>query len=290
MEAKYVRDEMNSEISMGEVSLLCDEKILDKNVMSRIITSTLLQLHLKKWIQFNKDEKGKVVIQIQNAKEPLKKTENLILKCLKASDIEKDNQLQLEEITRSNNQIFRKNRKQLKDFIIEESIEDGYIDQEKLKLKEKYFHTMMSMILLMFLFAILRISIQDLIGSMLVLCLFTGIGVYLYKKFKNTDIYTQKAKEEKERLNALKKYLEDYSLIHKREILEIYLWEKYLAYATIFNMNHNIIEILQVNLEEKISDKKEIRFDFYENKYFYIDAQNQKVYISEKEQKKIFQE
>ena len=204
MEAKYVRDEMNSEISMGEVSLLCDEKILDKNVMSRIITSTLLQLHLKKWIQFNKDEKGKVVIQIQNAKEPLKKTENLILKCLKASDIEKDNQLQLEEITRSNNQIFPKNKKQLKDSIIKESIEDGYIDQEKLKLKEKYFHTMMSMILLMFLFAILRISIQDLIGSMLVLCLFTGIGVYLYKKFKNTDIYTQKAKEEKERLNALK--------------------------------------------------------------------------------------
>lgn len=119
---------------------------------------------------------------------------------------------------------------------------------------------------------------------MIVLCLFTGIGVYLYKKFKNTDIYTQKAKEEKERLNALKKYLEDYSLINKREILEIYLWEKYLAYATIFNINHNIIEILQVNLEEKISDKKEIQFDFYENKYFYIDDKNQKIYIKEKEE------
>lgn len=163
MEAKYVRDEMNSEISMGEVALLCDEKILDKNVMSRIITSTILQLHLKKQIQFNKDEKGKVIIQIQNSKEQLKKTEKLILKCLKASDIEKDNKLQLEEITRSDNQFFYNNKKQLKDSIIKESIEDGYINQEKLKLKEKYFHTMMSMILLMFLFAILRLSIQDLI-------------------------------------------------------------------------------------------------------------------------------
>ncbi len=163
MEAKYVRDEMNAKISMGEVSLLCDEKILDKKVTNRIITSTILQLHLKKQIQFNKDQKGKIILQIQNAKEPLKKTENLILKCLKASDIEKDNQLQLEEITRSNNQIFRKNRKQLKDFIIEESIEDGYIDKEKLKLKEKYFNTMMSMILLMVLFFIVRIGWGDLL-------------------------------------------------------------------------------------------------------------------------------
>ncbi len=112
----------------------------------------------------------------------------------------------------------------------------------------------------------------------------------MYKKFKNIDIYTSKAKEEKERLKGLKNYLQDYSLIDKRKILEIYLWEKYLAYATIFNINHNIIEILQVNLEEKVKDKKEIQFDFYENKYFYIDDRNQKVYISEKEQKKFFQE
>ena len=126
-------------------------------------------------------------------------------------------------------------------------------------------------------------------GSLLVLCLFTIIGIYLHKKFKNIDIYTPKAKEEKERLKGLKKYLQDYSLIDKREILEIYLWEKYLAYATIFNINHNIIEILQVNLEEKTKDKKEIQFDFYENKYFYIDDKNQKIYINPKEQENLFQ-
>ena len=44
------------------------------------------------------------------------------------------------------------------------------------------------------------------------------------------------------------------------------------------------IEILQVNLEEKTNDKKDIQFDFYENKYFYIDDKNQKIYIKEKEE------
>lgn len=66
--------------------------------------------------------------------------------------------------------------------------------------------------------------------------------------------------------------------------MEIYLWEKYLAYATIFNINHNIIEILQINLEENTNNKKDIQFDFYENKYFYIDDKNQKIYIKEREE------
>lgn len=107
-------------------------------------------------------------------------------------------------------------------------------------------------------------------------------GIYSYKKFKDVNIYTSKAEEEKERLNSLKRYLKEYSLMDNKGILEIYLWEEYLAYATIFNINHNIIEILQVNLEENIGKKnkpKNIRFDFYENKYFYIDDKNQKKYI-----------
>ena len=45
MEAKYARDEINSEISMGEVAFLCDERILDKNIMNRIIISTILYLY-----------------------------------------------------------------------------------------------------------------------------------------------------------------------------------------------------------------------------------------------------
>lgn len=157
MEEQYDREEIDSKISMGEVAFICGEKILDKNVVNRIITSTILQLHLKKYIEFNKDKAGKTIIQIQNSKERLKKTEELILKCLKASDIEADNQLKLEEITRSNNQFFNKNKKQLKDLIIEEAIEDGYIEEKKLKEKQRYFSSIFLMILIMF-FLIFAVS------------------------------------------------------------------------------------------------------------------------------------
>lgn len=132
-------------------------------------------------------------------------------------------------------------------------------------------------------------EVSSLYGLMIVLTLFSITYIYLYKKFISIDIYTQKAKEEKKKLNELKKYLENYSLINKREILEIYLWEQYLVYATIFNINRNINEILEVNLEEETNDKKEIQFDFYENKYFKIDSKNQKIYLSEKEEENLFQ-
>lgn len=115
----------------------------------------------------------------------------------------------------------------------------------------------------------------------LILCL------YSFNKFKKVDIYTKKAKEEKDKLNGLENYLKDYSLINNKEILDIYLWERYLAYATIFNINHNVLETLKINLKEnqtKENEKaREIKFDFYENKYFYINDKNQKIYIQEKE-------
>jgi len=115
----------------------------------------------------------------------------------------------------------------------------------------------------------------------LILCL------YSFNKFKKVNIYTKKANEEKDKLNGLENYLKDYSLINNKGILDIYLWERYLAYATIFNINHNVVETLKINLEENTTKEnkkpREIKFDFYENKYFYIDDNNQKIYVEEKE-------
>jgi len=146
VEQKYYREEMNLKMSMGEVALICYENILDKNIMSRIIISTILELHLKKYIKFTKDIKGRIFVQIQDSNEELRKTEKLILQCLKESDIEKDNKLELEEITGNKNHIFSKNKGNIKDLIITEALEDGYIDEEKLELKQNYFNNYKSLI------------------------------------------------------------------------------------------------------------------------------------------------
>lgn len=159
MEQKYFRDEINLKMSMGEVALICYENILDKKIINRIIISTILELHLKKYIKLSKDIKGKIFIQIEDSNEELRKSEKLILQGLKESDIEKDNKLELEEITGTKNQIFSKNKRNIKDLILTEALEDGYIDGEKLELKQNYFNNYKSLISLIIVTFLLTVGV-----------------------------------------------------------------------------------------------------------------------------------
>lgn len=48
--------------------------------------------------------------------------------------------------------------------------------------------------------------------------------------------------DEKEMWKGLKKYMEDYSMLKKREIPEIAIWEHFLVYATAFRIVDKAIE------------------------------------------------
>lgn len=290
--------EINQKISMGEVGLIYYETILDKNIMSKIIISTILELHLKKYIKFEENKNKEIIIKIINSGKELKEYEKFILQCLKDSDVEKDGELKLEEITRNDNIIFSKNKNEIKDLIIKDAIKEKYIDENKLELKQKYFQDYrLKMVIAIFIIILTIVGFVN-ISFLKYLSKYAKAIIFLieltitaitymnsYKKFKQIDIYTEKAKKEKEKLKATKKYLEEYSLIENKKLLEIYLWEKYLAYATIFNINHDIIKTLKMNLTNDSINKKpkKIQLDFYENKYFYIDENNKKIYIEGKE-------
>ncbi len=289
---------INQEISMGEAGLIYYETILDKNIMNKIIISTILDLLLKKHIKFEQNSKKEIIIKIVNSNEKLRKSEEFILECLKKSDIEKDNELKLEEITRVDNTIFLKNKKKISELIIKEALEEQYIDKEKIEMKKKYLRDSISKIIITFFVIFLILNIFRYISfvvtpntekMILIVVLIAAIVIHTlsYKKLKKMDIYTEKAKEEKENMIELKKYLENYSLIKNRELIEIYLWEKYLAYSVILDINQNIIDILKINLDKDVDENdeivKNIQFDFYENQYFYIDKNNQKRYITKQE-------
>ena len=56
---------------------------------------------------------------------------------------------------------------------------------------------------------------------------------------------TQEGMDEREKWEGLKKYLQEYSLIKDREVLEISLWEKYLVYATLFGNAEEVLKQLK---------------------------------------------
>ena len=67
---------------------------------------------------------------------------------------------------------------------------------------------------------------------------------------KKTRSLTQKGANEQEQWKALKKYMEDFSLLNEREVPELVLWEKYLVYATAFGIADKVLEQLKVKYPE----------------------------------------
>ena len=70
---------------------------------------------------------------------------------------------------------------------------------------------------------------------------------------KRINPYTQNGVNEIEAWKGLKKYMEHYSLINEKEVLEIEIWERFLVYATAFGIADKVIEQLKIaypNFEE----------------------------------------
>lgn len=81
---------------------------------------------------------------------------------------------------------------------------------------------------------------------LLVLDLPIFIAIYLYtyirKSKKNNCIRTSKGKEVNERLEGLKNYLKDFSIMNERDEKSLAVWEDYLIYSVIFNQNSKIVK------------------------------------------------
>lgn len=79
----------------------------------------------------------------------------------------------------------------------------------------------------------------------LILCLPIFIGVFFYtyimKSKKNEYIRTNKGEAINERLEGLKNYLKDFSLMQEKDEKSLTLWEDYLIYSVIFNQNSKLI-------------------------------------------------
>ena len=101
-----------------------------------------------------------------------------------------------------------------------------------------------------------------------------------YINFMKIDILSNKAISTQQNLQSLANFLKDYSLIENRKSIEIHLWDIYLILSVLLNINKTITKELKFEISDNNKNKKkEKQFDFYENKYFYINDKNEKIYI-----------
>ena len=101
-------------------------------------------------------------------------------------------------------------------------------------------------------------SIKGILKSIITLIAFM-LNVVTSLKIR-LNVLTEKGKEEKKKLLELKKYIKDYSLIEKRDLESVILWDDYLAYATAFGIPNKVIDNIyegwyDLNLDLQVIDK-----------------------------------
>lgn len=82
-------------------------------------------------------------------------------------------------------------------------------------------------------------------------------ATYIKRILKKASILTENGMKEKSEWKALKKYMEDYSLLNEKEVPDIVLWEKYLVYATTFGISKKIINQLKTVHPEMFMNQSE---------------------------------
>ena len=99
-----------------------------------------------------------------------------------------------------------------------------------------------------FIFIILYIIIYGtlfLVPHIFIISKFT----YWFKFMKNPYVRTEKGEDINIKLEGLKNYIKDFSILPERKKEELTVWGEYLIYATLFGYNNNV-----VNYYDKITD------------------------------------
>ena len=221
----------------------------------------LLQMEYKKIISFNEDN-----ITINNYDKEIKPSEKVILDSIKNGKLEWFGYNELEHITKENisekptltitpaKYLFEKSIK-------EEGIASGLLEKKeasnKLLIKDIVFSIIIYAIAGFFLYSLINYftSLYEanfvIFILICILCLFMMFFpfykfwslIILCAKIKSDNYFrTKKGEEVNKKLEGLKNFLKDFSILSEREKHEIALWDEYLIYSVLFNHNNAITD------------------------------------------------
>ena len=267
-EIMYFREMPREDATPAEALYLLKEQTMPfiSTEIGKIFSATLLDLSLKKCISFEvvKNEKGKEEIYLdlkEGTTVTLTKEEGVILKFLIEAFDGKD-KITVKELERYIQKSQTKVVK-LKDDIDkwvpsrlqELELQDKKEKEEYAKYNSQFGGNVVGLIFSIMIGAITAMELTPwvLIGVIpLVILEIIHLGVISHVQSK-INVFTQKGVDEIEKWKGLKKYMEEFSMLDKKELPEIVLWEKFLVYATVFGIAQKVLKQLKIvypNIEE----------------------------------------
>ena len=278
---EYFREIPNEEATAAEAAYLYyfDKKTAFKDNLSKIVSATILNLGLKKAISFEKDQKQNIDIVINKEIDVTKlqveekkiyylltEVEKWKNKKSKTEDgIDMISMKDIEKYAKSNDKTFLSDIDGIEVTALSANKMKQNYSREQIEIATKWENKRTAYYVAAFV---------SLCFGVVIIPLFTDIpsiicGILCNKLANKTRTLTQKGVNEQEKWKALKRYMEDFSLLNEREVPELVLWEKYLVYATAFGIADKVLRQLKIKYPELMNESY-----MMSNGYMYIYLMN----------------
>ena len=255
---EYYRNLPDEKATPGEAVFLLNNSF-DEFVITdygKVFSATLLDLTLKGFTEIRQDEtkKDKVKIKvIEKNTENLKSDEVQIYNFIKNIP-SKDEEITIKDIQKAISKSETKTKKLIEDThssVKKQLTNSGDFDDV---VKEQVYDKNMNKFLS---YLVAGIFITMFSGfTLLIAGIACIIDCILCRKLANkVNVLTQKGIDEQEEWKGLKKYMVNFSMLDKREVPELVIWEKYLVFATAFGVADKVIKQLKLiypNMDEML--------------------------------------
>lgn len=237
---------------------------------SKALSSTLLNLALKKQIEFIQKEKTINVTILNENIEQLEKDEQQVMKLLfKVKEDAKADVFTMKQLEKyvqkhptSITTIEKAFTKSAKENAEEKKKFSKEIETKGISYQVKTFLYIFFMSMLIFTAIVPVIIISEfyviskvtfaILVTLYITCAITMIidAILTSKLASRHSGYTQEGLNEKEEWKAFKKYMLDFSLLNEKEVPHLVLWERFLVFATAFGIAEKVIKQLKVKYPE----------------------------------------
>ena len=241
---KYFRDIPTKDSTPAQAAFLYyfNSSGLNNNI-PKVMSATLLDLCMKKYISFDISPENKKDITIilnncENVQLPIdeKIIYDLLIDAAKSKQASSIKLKDFKKYYQSHSSIFTDKCEKINTETENIEIALGNYNKDLADMQKKWSNKSA----LFVAFAIL--GIIPLFACFIPLII---LAIYAGKISKKYRTLTQKGVDERELWVGLKNYMEDFSLLKEKEVPDLILWEKYLVYATTFGIAEKVLKQLK---------------------------------------------
>lgn len=249
---EYYRDIENKNQTPAEAGFLHYFKSTSLQFnMTKIVSATMLDLCMKKYISFEQipDRKDQIKVNlISKNKEELKQDEKLIYELFEKVPKNNSNSFTMKEFEKyasSHSSKILSTFTKIEEIVKKSQEQEGNYSKELITKSQNWSVKGVGYIFL---------TIISIIAMWLLVIPSAMASIYCFRISGRYNTLTKKGMNEKEKLKGLKKYMEDFSMMKEKSVPELILWEKYLVYATVFGIADKVLKQLKVVYPEMLDE------------------------------------